>query len=92
MLDFEKKLFEDLMERIDFTDKNLSKVLNGNNEKKELNITENKNKLVVFKENSEEFVDLNGDMVGPFKIGDKVELPKEIVKILVDGGKVEIVE
>lgn len=47
--------------------------------------------IVTFKENVEEFIDLEGNKLGPFKQGDEAELPKEIAKILIDDGKVEIV-
>ncbi len=45
--------------------------------------------IVTFKENVEEFIDLEGNKLGPFKQGDETELPKEIAKILIEDGKVE---
>jgi hypothetical protein len=83
MLDFEKELFEELMKSIDSSDKRISESLNGNGKK------ENNNQKVVFKETIDEFMDLDGNMLGPFKEGDETELPKEIAKILIEDGKCE---
>ena len=84
MLDFEKRLFEELMKCIDFSNKEVQASFNGKNEVKI--------KKVIFKENVEEFIDLDGNKLGPFKKGDKVELPREIANILIDDGKVELVQ
>jgi len=84
MLPFEKTLFEDLMKNIDLSDKKLNDLLNGNKD-------EQKNELVVFKENVEEFVGLEGEKMGAFEKGQIANIPKEISKILIDSGKAEIV-
>ncbi len=34
-------------------------------------------------------MDFDGNMLGPFKKGDKKELPPEIAKILIEDGKAE---
>jgi len=85
MLDFEKNLFEELMKCMDASEKELNSILD--NQKKE----EAKNDLVVFKTNVEEFIGLDGGKMGPYEKGQIANLPKEIVKILIDGGKVETV-
>ncbi len=84
MLSFEKSLFEDLMKCVDISDKKLNEVLNGKEETK-------KNELVIFKENVEEFVGLDGEKMGPYDKGEIVNLSKEITKILIEDGKVEMV-
>lgn len=81
MLDFEKELFGELMKCIDFSNKEVMASFNGRNEVK--------GKEVIFKENVEEFINLEGNKLGPFKQGDKVELPREIANILIDDGKAE---
>lgn len=86
MLDFEKELFEELMKCIDVSDKSVNRILNG--EKDEIQ----KNELVCFLENVEEFVDLSGEKMGPYEKGQIANLPTEIVKILADGKKVERVD
>jgi len=83
MLAFEKLLFDDLMKAIDISEKKLSDLLNGAKD-------EQKNELIVFKENIEEFIGLNGEKMGPFEKGQIANIPKEIAKILIDSGKVEI--
>ncbi|MCK5043915.1 hypothetical protein KAR52_02860 [Candidatus Pacearchaeota archaeon] len=87
MLSLEKELFEDLMKCIGVVDKKLSNSLNGEKEEKV-----QKNGLIVFKENVEEFVDLSGEKMGPFEKGQIANIPNEIAKILIDGDKAELIE
>lgn len=84
MLDFEKKLFDDLMKCVDSSDKKLNEALNGKEETK-------KNELVLFKEDVEKFIGLGGEEMGPYDKGQIANIPKEIAKILIEGGKVELV-
>ncbi|MAG79000.1 hypothetical protein CMI40_01340 [Candidatus Pacearchaeota archaeon] len=86
MIDFEKDLFENLMKCIDESDKKLNQSLNKIKEE------EQKNKLITFKIDVEEFVGLNGEKMGPYEKGQIANIPKEIVKILTDDGKVEVIE
>jgi len=85
MLPFEKTLFEEFMKSVDLSDKILSEMLNGNS-------VEKKNELVVFKDFVEEFVGLEGEKMGPYEKGQIANIPKEIAKILVDGGKCEFTD
>lgn len=85
MLPFEKLLFDDLMKAIDDSEKKLNELLNGEGE-------EQKNELIVFNEKVEEFLDLNGEKMGPYEKGQMTNIPKEIAKILIDSGKAEKVE
>ncbi len=84
MLDFEKELFEELMKCMDFSDKKLNKVLDGN----KLEQVQN-NELVLFKEDVEGFLGLDAENMGPFEKGQLANIPKQIAKILSDGGKVD---
>ena len=86
MLSFEKELFEDLMKCIDSSDKKVREILNGGKQE------ETKNELVVFVENVEEFMDLDGGKMGPFEKGQVANLSREIAKILIDDKKAQIVE
>ena len=86
MLKFEKEFFDDLMKCIDSADKRLKESLNGKKTESQ------KNELVCFLESVKEFVDLEGEKMGPFEKNQIANLPKEIVKILVDDKKVEVVE
>ncbi len=84
MLRFEKELFEDLIKCMDSSDTKLAEMLNGKKIEKL-----QKNEMVLFKENVESFVGLDGESTGPFERGQIANIPREIVKILADGGKVE---
>jgi len=86
MFIIEKELFEELMKCIDFSDKKLNESLNGKKEEKQ------ENKLVVFKTDVKEFVDLSGEKMGPFEKGQIANISGKIVNILIEDGKVEIVE
>jgi DNA replication initiation complex subunit (GINS family) len=83
MLPFEKTLFEELMKSIDFSEKALSDMLNGEKD-------EQKNELIVFKEYVDEFVGLDGEKMGAYEKGQIANIPREIAKILIDGGKAEL--
>ena len=81
MLDFEKRLFEELMKCIDASNKEVMSSFNSKGEQR--------GKKIKFKESVEEFIDLKGNNLGPFKQGDEVELPRAIANILIDDGKAE---
>jgi DNA replication initiation complex subunit (GINS family) len=87
MLSIEKELFEDLMKCTESSDRKLNGLLSSGEDE-----AEQKNEMVVFLNNVEEFVGLDGNILGPFEKGQIANLPKQIVKILLDGKKVEIVE
>lgn len=82
MFSFEKELFEELMKCMDASDKKLSKILEGDKIEQIQN-----NELVIFNENVEGFVGLDAESMGPFEKGQIVNIPKQIAKILVEGGK-----
>ena len=85
MLPFEKELFENLMKCVESSDSILNGILNGKKQE------EQKNELVIFKQDVEEFLDMNGEKMGPFKEGDIANIPKEVAKILIEDGKAEII-
>ena len=85
MLGFEKTLFEELMKSIDFSDKKINNILNGRNEA----IEKSTSLKITFKENVDEFVNLEGKVIGPFEKGQTVELSESIAKILIESGKAE---
>ena len=87
MLAIEKELFEELMSCMDISDKKLNEVLNGNSAE-----FPKTNEMVVFLENVEEFLGLEGEKMGPYSKGEIVNLPKEIAKILSEGSKAEIID
>ncbi len=84
MLSFEKELFEELMKCMDASDKKLNKFLDG----EKLEHIQN-NEMVIFRENVGSFVGLDAENMGPFEKGQVANIPKQIAKILADGGKIE---
>lgn len=86
MLKIEKDLFEELMKCIDSADKQMNENLNGKN------FVEQKNTLIIFKENVDELMGLDGNPIGPFEKGQMANIQKEIAQILIDDGKAEISE
>ncbi len=87
MLAIEKALFEELMSCMDASEKKLNELLNGEKGEQVKN-----NELVVFLENVDEFLGVEGDKMGPYNKGEIANIPKEIAKILSDGKKAEIVD
>jgi DNA replication initiation complex subunit (GINS family) len=86
LLEFEKEMFEKIMQTMESTDKSVMKMLNN-----EI-IHENSNCIVSFKENIEEFLGLEGEKLGPFTKGEIVNLPEQIAKILIEAGRAEIID
>lgn len=86
MLSFEKELFEEIMKCMDISEKKFSESLSGNKRLAQ------KNELVAFNTNVEEFVGLDGKKMGPFEKGQIANLPVEIAKILIEDKKVDVVE
>jgi DNA replication initiation complex subunit (GINS family) len=86
LLEFEKELFEDIVKSLEKADKNLSNsmVVGGK--------VESPFKLVRFTNSVDEFLDLEGETIGPFAQGEVANLNNEIVNILVQDKKVEILE
>ena len=86
MLSFEKSLFEELIKNIENSDKKISEILDGKSTE------ELKNELVTFKTDVEEFLDMEGEKIGPFQKNQVANIPKEIAKILIGDGKAEVLE
>jgi DNA replication initiation complex subunit (GINS family) len=87
MLDFEKELFDGIIRGMEQAEKQLTGFMRGQEVKTEIG-----NKLILFKQDTSEFLGMNGEMFGPYKKGDVANLPQEIVDILVSGEKAEKVE
>ncbi len=87
MLAVEKESFDGIMKCLAKSDKEVAKMLKGAEENKK-----SKNKMVVFIKDTEEFLDLEGNKLGPFKKGDAVNISEEIANILIVDKKAESVE
>lgn len=88
MLHFEKETFEKIMKALNEGDKNMEKILSGG----ETTEIGQKNKLIIFKSDAEEFLDLEGNKLGPFKKGEIVNISQEIANILIVDNKADPVE
>ncbi|MBI4116502.1 DNA replication complex GINS family protein [Candidatus Pacearchaeota archaeon] len=84
MLEFEKTMFENLMKSVDSTESQVNSLFNVKTEERIVS-----GKTIAFKEDVDEFFDMEGKLIGPFKKGEKAELDEEIAKILVESEKAE---
>jgi DNA replication initiation complex subunit (GINS family) len=87
MLPIEKQMFEEVIKAFEQGDKEISKILNGEKSGKE-----EKNKMIIFKENIEPFIDHTGNTVGPFKAGQLANLDSEVAKIFIQSDKAKLVD
>jgi len=88
MLAVEKEQFDGIMKALEKGDKKVSDMLKGSAEEGQ----GPKNKMIVFIEDTDEFLDLDGKELGPFKKGDIANISEEVAGILIVDGKAEGVE
>ena len=86
MLDIEKEDFDRLVKAFEDGDKKVAQVLNGTKEADE------KNKMILFGQDVEQFVDFDGKDIGPFSSGELVNLDAKVAQVLVDSGKASFVD
>jgi DNA replication initiation complex subunit (GINS family) len=88
MLIFEKSMFDKLVKSFEESDKDLENLLHeGDKDDRDV-----KNAMVIFEEEVGEFVDMDGNAIGPFKKGELVNMNKSVADVLVDGGKAKFVD
>ena len=87
MLAIEKEIFDGIMQSLERGDKKIGELLKGAEDNEKMVA----NKMVVFIEDTDEFLDLEGNTIGPFKKGDVANIPQEIVNILINDKKVEAI-
>jgi len=87
MLAVEKEAFDGIMKSLEKSDKKVSEILKGADEEET-----SRNKMVVFIDDADEFLDLEGNKLGPFKKGDIANIPEEISNILIVDKKAEGVD
>lgn len=85
MLAFEQELFEELVAAVEKEDKKLKDSMNGRKE-------EVKHKFVLFRDDVSEMIDMNGNVVGPFKKGQLVNIDFQVAEVLVQGKKADFVD
>ncbi|MDP2925886.1 MAG: hypothetical protein Q8N99_05945 [Nanoarchaeota archaeon] len=86
MLAPEKEAFEGIMKSLERSDKKITELLKGIDEGEDIR---SKNKMVLFIEDTGEFLDLEGNKMGPFRKGDIANIPEEIANILIVDKKAE---
>ena len=86
LLVFEKELFEELVKALEKAEKNQALDMSGSGKEKK-----SKHKLVRFLDDVSEFLNAEGDAVGPFAKGEVANLESEIVTMLSSDKKVEVI-
>ena len=87
MLVFERELFDKMVKAFEDNEKEISKVLIAKKDGEK-----NKNRMIIFNQNVEQFVDMTGSLIGPFASGELVNIDSEVAGILVSGGKASFVD
>lgn len=78
MLLVEKECFDGIMKSLEKGDKKISEILKGDTQS-----DQPKNKMIVFIDDTDSFLDLEGNELGPFKKGDIANLAEEVANILI---------
>ena len=86
LLSFEKDLFEEIVRSLERAESNLNSDMSGAQK------DEKKHKLVRFLEDIPEFLDFDGNEIGPFDKGELANLEGEIVEIFQKDKRVEVLE
>jgi DNA replication initiation complex subunit (GINS family) len=87
MLSFEKQMFDMLIKTFEAGDRELARLLHG----RETESAAAQN-MVIFTQNTEQFVDMGGNIVGPFNAGELVHLDTAVSSLLVASGKARYVD
>jgi hypothetical protein len=87
LLGFEKDLFEELVKALERAEKNQAADMNGGGKEKEC-----RHRLVRFLDDVGEFLNVEGNAVGPFTKGEVANLECEIVDVLDGDKKIEVID
>lgn len=87
MLPFEKDVFDRFVKAFEDGEKELSKMLNGNKTKEV-----ESNRMVIFTQNVDQFVDMSGGLLGPFNSGQLANLDRQVSELFVSSGKARFVD
>ncbi len=86
MLAVEKECFDGIMRSLEQEDKKINELLKGTETEKK------KHKMIIFIEDTEAFLDVEGNTLGPFKKGDIANIQEDIAVILMGDKKADGVE
>jgi hypothetical protein len=87
MFNIERELFEKLVKAFEDGDKEVTKIMMSKKQEEAI-----KNKMIIFNQNVEQFVDMSGSNIGPFTAGELANLDADVAGILVSGGKASFVD
>ncbi len=87
MLPFERTIFDTLVKTFEAGDKELARLLHGGKDQEKT-----QQAIVIFTQDTEQFVDMGGSVVGPFSSGELVHLDRDVSSILVASGKARYVD
>lgn len=88
LLLFEQELFDNLINSVNGADKSLNDLLIG----KDAVEREFKHKMVLMEDDMQEFVDMEGKLIGPFNKGALINIDGRIADMLVSDGKAKMVD
>jgi len=84
LLDFEKEMFDKIVKNLEEEESTINRQV-SNSDKKGVKT----NSMVSFKESMDEFLDTEGNKLGPFEKGEIVNLSEDVAKILIEAGRAE---
>lgn len=87
MLNHERDVFDKLVKAFEEGDKEIASVLSGRKAK-----VEEKNRMIMFNGDVEQFVDSNGKLIGPFASGELANLDLQVAGLFVQSGKASFVD
>ena len=87
MVDIEREVFDILVKTFEDADKKVFNLVNGKKGQ-----ADSVNKMIIFNQEVEQFVDMFGNVVGPFHVGELANLDGPVCEILVGGGKARFVD
>ena len=90
MLSIEKECFDSIIKSLEREEKKITEILRGTGGDDEA--IKPRNKMVLFVDDTAEFLDLEGNKLGPFKKGDFANISEEIANILIVDKKAEAIE
>jgi DNA replication initiation complex subunit (GINS family) len=86
MLSFEKEMFDKLVKAFEESEREINQAIRGKKSEKDIN------KMIIFTQDIEQFVDMNGKILGPFNSGQLANLDSGVVELFVSAGKARYVD
>jgi len=87
LLSFEKETFDILVKSFEDSEKKITKLINGKKEQEK-----QKYKMIIFTQEVEQFVDMFGNLTGPYSAGQLANLDSEVAELFVSEGKANFVD